>query len=532
MCATWSPPGRSTRWGTIWLRSRLRLLLQIGSTADLGYVFLAREIPTVIFLLAGGVWADRVSRKALLVIGDLATGSAQAATALLFLTHQASVWRVALLQMTFGVSGAFTRPASTGLISQAISHAHLQEANALLDLSRSMFRVVGPAHGGLIVVLANPGWALAADAATFFITATLQLQLQIPAAERPARTRMLHELREGWTEFTPRTWLWTMVTSFGLFQLTLFPALLVLGPTVAKAHLGGAGVWGVILAFQGAGTILGGLIALRLHPRRPLVAATLLCVPIALVLALLGAAAPVPLLCVAGFLASLGLTCGDIIWFTTFQLQIPDHLMSRLRLLRLVRLSRAQPPRLRPDRATREPARRRQNPLPRRRPQRHHLAHRRLHARHPQPRTQTVPRSGHRLIRQSGCGAEQRRRASCDRIMARGGRSLGNRTGHLLSARRQAGSGRGTSGDARARTRRGTWGNARELEAVCGCFRPGRVGAQTNGDARLPGHRCRRGDTAGRDRDCHLGRSKRRDPRPGSRQRSATTFFHNSWLSV
>ena len=305
-------------------------VLQIGSTADLGYVFLAREVPTVIFLLAGGVWADRVSRKALLVIGDVATGSAQAATALLFLTHHATVWRVALLQMTFGVAGAVTRPASTGLISQAISHAHLQEANALLDLSRSMFRVIGPALGGLIVVVANPGWALAVDAATFFITAALQLQLRIAAAERPARTRMLHELREGWTEFASRTWLWTMVASFGLFQLTLFPALLVLGPTVAKSHLGGAGVWGVILGFQGAGTIFGGLVALRLHPRRPLVVATLLCVPIALVLALLGAAAPVPVLCIAGFLASLGLTCGDIIWFTTFQLQVPDHLMSRL----------------------------------------------------------------------------------------------------------------------------------------------------------------------------------------------------------
>jgi hypothetical protein len=305
-------------------------VLQIGSPADLGYTFLAREIPMVVFLVLGGVWADRVSRKALLVLGDLAMGCAQAVTALLFLTHHATVWRVALLQMVFGVAGAFIRPASTGLIAQAVSHAHLQEANALLDLGRSMLRVVGPALGGLIVVVANPGWALAVDAASFVVSATFYAQLRIAPAERPARTRMLHELREGWSEFASRTWLWTMVASFGLFQLTLFPALLVLGPTVAKSHLGGAGAWGVILAFQGAGTVLGGLVALRLHPRRPLVAATLLCVPIALVLALLGAAAPVPLLCAAGFVASAGLTCGDIIWFTTFQLHVPDHLISRL----------------------------------------------------------------------------------------------------------------------------------------------------------------------------------------------------------
>lgn len=305
-------------------------VLEIGSAADLGYVLLAREVPIVVFLLAGGVWADRISRKALLVAGDLAMGAAQAATAALFLTHHATVPLVAALQMVFGVVGAFTRPASTGLIAQAVSHAHLQEANALLDLSRSTLRVVGPALGGLIVVVAVPGWALAADAVTFFVTAMLQQQLRIPSSERPPRAPMLHELREGWSEFVGRTWLFTMVTYFGLFQLTMFPALLVLGPTVAKEHLGGAGSWGLVLAFQGVGSIVGGLLALRVQPSRPLAASTLLCLPMAAVLGLLGAAAPVPVLCVAGVVAALGMTLGDIIWFTTFQLKVPDHLMSRL----------------------------------------------------------------------------------------------------------------------------------------------------------------------------------------------------------
>ena len=305
-------------------------VLEIGNAADLGYVFLAREIPTVVFLLAGGIWADRVSRTVLLVLGDLTTGVAQAATAALFLTHHATVAEVAVLQAVFGFANAFTRPASTGLIAQAVSHAHLQQTNALLDLSRSSLRVVGPALGGVIVAVANPGWALAGDAATFLVSASLELQLRIPAAERPARTRMLHELREGWSEFTARTWLWTMVASFGLFQLSLFPALLVLGPVVAKAHLGGARAWGLILAFQGVGSMFGGLLALRLRPRRPLVWATLLAAPMSLLLALLGAGAPVAVLCAAGLIASVGLTACDIVWFTTFQLNVPDHLMSRL----------------------------------------------------------------------------------------------------------------------------------------------------------------------------------------------------------
>jgi hypothetical protein len=305
-------------------------VLQIGGAADLGLTFLAREIPMVVFLLLGGIWADRVSRKVLLVAGDLAMGSAQVLTALLFLTHHATVLRVALLQIVFGVANAFTRPASTGLIPQAVSALHLQEANALTDLSRSTSRIVGPAIGGVIVAAANPGWALAVDAASFFVSAAFYVQLRIAESERPERSHMIHELREGWSEFASRTWLWTIVASFGFFQLTLFPALLVLGPIVAKTHLGGPSAWGLILAFQGVGSVVGGVLALRLHPRRPLVASTLFCLPIAGVLALLGASAPVALLCLVGFIAAVGLTAGDIIWFTTFQRQVPDHLMSRL----------------------------------------------------------------------------------------------------------------------------------------------------------------------------------------------------------
>ncbi|HMJ00711.1 MAG TPA: MFS transporter [Gaiellaceae bacterium] len=305
-------------------------VLRIGNASDLGFVFLAREIPIVVFLLLGGIWADRVSRKWLLVMGDATTGAAQALTALLFLTGHAAIWNVALLQVVFGTANAFTRPASTGLVPQAVSPAHLQHANALSDLSRSTMRVIGPALGAAIVVVANPGWALAADAASFIVSGALLAQLRIASADRPERKRFVADLREGWGEFRARTWVWVMVSSFGFFQLTLFPALLVLGPVIAQRHLGGAGAWGAILAFQAAGSVAGGLISLRLRPARPLFASCLLMLPTAGFLAILGAAAPVWVLCLAGFIASAGLTSGDILWVTTFQREIPEHLLSRL----------------------------------------------------------------------------------------------------------------------------------------------------------------------------------------------------------
>ena len=257
-------------------------------------------------------------------------GCVQAVTALLFLAHHATVWNVAALQVAFGAVSAFTRPASTGLIPQAVAAAQLQHANALVDLGRSTMRIAGPAIGAVIVVAVNPGWALAADAASFALSALLRLRLRVARGARPPRTRMLHELREGWGEFAARSWLWSMVSSFGLFQLTLFPALLVLGPVVAVTRLGGPGDWGAILACQAAGSVIGGLAALRFRPARPLLASALLAVPTAVFLASLAAAPPTAVLCAIGFLSSLALTTCDILWMTTFQRNVPEHLVSRL----------------------------------------------------------------------------------------------------------------------------------------------------------------------------------------------------------
>jgi MFS family permease len=213
--------------------------LDLGGVRELGIVLLVREIPLVVFLLLGGVWADRIPRRLILVACDVFRGAAQAATAALFLAGHAELWNVAALQMVFGVAGAFSRPASTGLVQEAVEAALLQPANALLSLSRSALSVAGPAIGALIVTAASPAWALAADAATFLASALLVGSMQLSRVERPRKTVMT-ELREGWGEFRSRSWVVYMVVSFGLFQMTFFPALLVLGPAVADAELGRA----------------------------------------------------------------------------------------------------------------------------------------------------------------------------------------------------------------------------------------------------------------------------------------------------
>jgi len=305
-------------------------ILGLGGPSELGVVFVAREIPLVALLLLGGVWADRISRKTILVSADLVRSAAQASIAVLLLTATADLWKIVILQVAFGSANAFSRPAYTGLVQQLVRPEMLQRANALLGLARSPAQIAGPALGAVIVTAASPAWALAADATTFATSAALVLSLHLGRVTRGAMNSVLADLREGWKEFTSRTWVWTIVGYFGLYQLTLFPALLVLGPFVAKEQLGGAGAWGTILAIEAIGSVIGGVVALRVRFSRPLVALTLLAMPEALILLLLAVPAPVPVIAATAFVAAVCLTMGNVLWFSTLQRHIPEHAISRI----------------------------------------------------------------------------------------------------------------------------------------------------------------------------------------------------------
>jgi MFS family permease len=305
-------------------------VLGFGTPTDLGIVLLSRELPMIAFLLLGGVFADRLPRRTILVGTDLMKGTAQVATAVLLFAGQAHVWNVALLQVIFGVANAFSRPVGIGLVRETVSDAHLQQANALTQLSRSTLSVVSPALGALIVTLGSPGIAIALDAVTFFVSAAFIASMRLAGTVRAATKSIVGDLREGWREFISRRWVVAIIASFGLFQLTYFPALLVLGPTVAKENLGGAAGWGTIIAAQGAGAVVGGLLALRVRAARPLVMSELLVVPSGFLL--LALAAPLPLVAIAavGFVVGVGFALGENLYVTAFQRNIPAHALSRI----------------------------------------------------------------------------------------------------------------------------------------------------------------------------------------------------------
>ena len=305
-------------------------VLDLGSATDLGIVFAVRQSVEVLVLLLGGVVSDRLPRNLVLVGASLTQGIAQAATAALVLTDSASVTSIVLLQGLYGVGGGLVVPAEVGLVPQTVSPERLQQANALQGLTRNFLRVLGPAVGGALVVAGSPGVALAVDAASFVVCAEILRRIRIAPRELgAAATSFFQELREGWSEFVSRTWLWTSVLLFGLGNLA-FAAQGVLGPVVANAELGGAGPWAAILTAGGLGSVAGGVLALRIRPSRPLAASVIAAAPFGLTLAALAVPAPVWLLAAISFVAGAGLSVHLALWFTVFQQQVPERAQSRV----------------------------------------------------------------------------------------------------------------------------------------------------------------------------------------------------------
>jgi len=304
-------------------------VLQVGSATDLGIVFAVRQGANGAVVLFGGVLSDRLARNRVLIGASLVQGAAQAATAAVVLSGRASLLAFVALATLYGLGDGLVVPAEIGLIPQTISPARLQQANALQGLSRSAVRVIGPAIGGVLVVAASPGVALALDGASFFVCALLLSSIRIPARAEEARPRFLHELREGWREFTSRAWLWSTVLLFGIGNV-FFMFWGVLGPAIAKEHLGGAGAWAIILTVGGIGSVVGGLWVIRMRPQRPLVACILwplLYVPQLITLAV---GAPTWVVSAAAFAAGLGLSIHLTLWFTVFQREIPERAQSRV----------------------------------------------------------------------------------------------------------------------------------------------------------------------------------------------------------
>ena len=304
-------------------------VLAHGTASDVGYVLAAGTVPLVILLLVGGVVGDRMSRRKLMLQSDSLRTFAECALGLWVLLGNPPLWGFMALAALMGIGQAFFNPALTGIVPQMLNDEKLQQGNALNGISNSSGGVIGPAIAGVIVAVSSPGWAILIDGLTYLVSVVSLAMIRIDWQASEDSDSFISLLRQGWREFWSRTWLWAIVVEAS-FVNALFASFLVLGPVVAKQSLGGAKSWGAILAAEGLGAVVGGIIMLRVHPRRPLLVATLSALVFPVPLFFVAARSPTIVIALSGFLAGSFITVFAVQWNTTVQREIPSDVLSRV----------------------------------------------------------------------------------------------------------------------------------------------------------------------------------------------------------
>jgi MFS family permease len=305
-----------------------------NSATDLSYVLAAQIAPALVFALIGGVAADRFRPQRVIVAANLLMALGEGTFGLLVLTGHPPLWVMIGLEALTGTGMALFYPASQALLPRVVPLGLLQEASAISRLAMNTGQMSGAAAAGLLVAAVGPGWALLLCGAGMAGTIPMLLSIRAAAigsgtAERTVSS-LFRELREGWSEFRSHTWLWVIVAQFCVVLMAWYGAFSVLGPVVAREHLGGPAAWGAITAADALGLIAGGVVSLRVTPRRPMLFVVLTGGAIAISPLSLAMVLPLPAVCLASFGLGVFIEMMMVQWTVALARNIPPDKLARV----------------------------------------------------------------------------------------------------------------------------------------------------------------------------------------------------------
>lgn len=299
-----------------------------GGAGRLGLVLAVTMAARLACTLLAGVLADRLAPGRIMVVSDLVRAASTLGTAAYFATGQDGTALLCALAAVTGGAAAFFGPAFVSLRPLLVTVERRHAANATLNVLQNAAFIAGPAAAGVFVAWAGAPWAFAVNAASFLCSAATVAAIRVDAP-RAERTGMVAELREGWREVTSRGWLLAGLLAATAYHAA-FGAVTVLIDVIAVRDLGGPTALGWISAAAGLGGLLGGLLALRVHPSRPLLVGW----PCVALMALYAAAFAWPgtLVVVLGaaVVAFGGLMYFSVCWDTALQDGVPHAVLARV----------------------------------------------------------------------------------------------------------------------------------------------------------------------------------------------------------
>ncbi|GAA4181367.1 MFS transporter [Streptosporangium oxazolinicum] len=293
-----------------------------------GLALAAWMAPFAVLILFGGVFADRFTPRRMMIGADTVRVVSQGTSAALFVFGRPDLWQILVISAINGVAAAMYQPGVSSTVPRVARD--VQKANATLRVSESIMLLAGPGVAGAIVGFSGVGVVFAIDAVGFAISAVCLLLLRLPVVAGPvAEQSMWRNLRGGWQEFRSRTWMWSVILVWAVFGVTLFGPMIPLGSVLISERLGET-AYGLVMSASGAGTIVGGLVAMRVRPGRPLMAGAIGLFGFALEPLSIAVASPPAVLMAAHVIGGAGWAFWSVMWATSIQTQVPPEALNRV----------------------------------------------------------------------------------------------------------------------------------------------------------------------------------------------------------
>lgn len=243
-------------------------VLQAGyGVTGVGFALAANTAPLAIFVIFGGVLADRFGPVRVMITADIARLVLHGGLAVSFAVGKPDLWLIVTLLALAGTGTAAFQPGYVSVIPRTARD--VQKANAAIRVSESLMTVLGPALAGLLLAFASVSVVAAIDAATYGISSVCLLALKLRISPSPRRTPLRRDLVQGWREFRARRWLWSVIVIFMLYQVTVNGPFITLGQSLITLEHGESAL-GFVMSMFGLGAVVGGLIAARFRPAHPL----------------------------------------------------------------------------------------------------------------------------------------------------------------------------------------------------------------------------------------------------------------------
>ncbi len=304
-----------------------------NSPASLAIVGIGMTVPTIAFLLVGGVISDRYDRRRVMICADGLRAISVGALAVLALVGVLRFWELVVLVAIYGVGTAFFAPAFEAMVPQLLPFAQLPAANSLDQFVRPVgLRLVGPVVGGILVAVSS-GLAFTVDAASFIASLVAVMAIkQRPGTPTTPEASHRDALMEGLRFVRRRVWLWGTLLSAAIAYLVFLGPAEVLLPYVIKNDLhASARTLGLVLAAGGVGAIGAAIyMGQHGHPRRDVTVMYLTWTVATLAIVGYGIATAAWQLMLACLFFNALEAAGTIVWATIKQRHVPGSMLGRV----------------------------------------------------------------------------------------------------------------------------------------------------------------------------------------------------------